>query len=248
MTKNTITLELNQIHKGFKNTSGELKVLADISLTVQAGEIIALIGPSGCGKTTLLNIISGIAAPDRGTLRQSPSLRLAYVFQEPRLLPWKTVEGNIRFVQDNFLAAQEGKEVREKLLQKTGLLAYKDSYPAQLSGGMKQRLELVRALAIKPQLLLMDEPFKSLDLALKFDLQRLLLTEHEQEGFALLFTTHDPDEAVMLADRVVVLSDKPTQIHQEMVIGLTREKRTKTNPHIQENVERIIRVLLERQI
>jgi len=182
MTKNTITLELNQIHKGFKNTSGELKVLADISLTVQAGEIIALIGPSGCGKTTLLNIISGIAAPDRGTLRQSPSLRLAYVFQEPRLLPWKTVEGNIRFVQDNFLAAQEGKEVREKLLQKTGLLAYKDSYPAQLSGGMKQRLELVRALAIKPQLLLMDEPFKSLDLALKFDLQRLLLTEHEQEG------------------------------------------------------------------
>ena len=215
MTKNTITLELNQIHKGFKNTSGELKVLADISLTVQAGEIIALIGPSGCGKTTLLNIISGIAAPDRGTLRQSPSLRLAYVFQEPRLLPWKTVEGNIRFVQDNFLAAQEGKEVREKLLQKTGLLAYKDSYPAQLSGGMKQMLELVRALAIKPQLLLMDEPFKSLDLALKFDLQRLLLTEHEQEGFALLFTTHDPDEAVMLADRVVVLSDKPTQIHRD---------------------------------
>jgi NitT/TauT family transport system ATP-binding protein len=244
MAKNTRILEVNQVYKSFRNRGAELKVLEDISLTVHAGECMALVGPSGCGKTTLLNMISGLVAPDQGHLEQRTDLRLAYVFQEPRLLPWKTVGANISFVQENFLSATEAKVIRENLLQKTGLQAYQEVYPAQLSGGMKQRLEMVRALSIKPELLLMDEPFKSLDIALQYQLQELILAEQARERFALFFITHDPREAVMLADRVIVLSDKPARIHQELVIDVPREERKMTDKTIYGKTEQILEFLL----
>ena len=246
MDKGKNILEVKRIHKGFRNNSGELKVLYDISLTVRAGEIIALVGPSGCGKTTLLNMVAGLIEPDRGALARDVDLRLAYVFQEPRLLPWKTVEENISFVQDNFLSVVEAKKTRESLLQKTGLNEYKDVYPAQLSGGMKQRLEIVRALSIKPRLLLMDEPFKSLDLALKLQLQKLIMAEQVKDKFAVLFITHDPEEAVMLADRVVVLSDKPTKIQREIVVDMPDEERNRSSTLIYEKSEEILGYLLGR--
>lgn len=246
MDKGKNILEVKRIHKGFRNNSGELKVIYDISLTVRAGEIIALVGPSGCGKTTLLNMVAGLIEPDRGALARDVDLRLAYVFQEPRLLPWKTVEENISFVQDNFLSVVEAKKTRESLLQKTGLNEYKDVYPAQLSGGMKQRLEIVRALSIKPRLLLMDEPFKSLDLALKLQLQKLIMAEQVKDKFAVLFITHDPEEAVMLADRVVVLSDKPTKIQREIVVDMPDEERNRSSTLIYEKSEEILGYLLGR--
>lgn len=246
MAKEREILELSQIHKGFLNNNGELKVLDSISLTVRAGEILALMGPSGCGKSTLLNIVAGLIEPDQGEAKLNPSTRLAYIFQEPRLLPWKTVEENLSFIQDNFLSEAEAREIRENLLQKTGLLAYKDVYPAQLSGGMKQRLEIVRALAIKPQLLLMDEPFKSLDLALQYQLQKLVLAEHIQYNFAILFITHNPQEAVMLSDRVVVFSDKPARVEQELTIDLPRDMRSMTNPQLSRQAEKVLNFLLRK--
>ncbi len=246
MAKKREILELSQIHKGFRNNNGELKVLDSISLTVRAGEISALMGPSGCGKSTLLNIVAGLIEPDQGEAKLNPSTRLAYIFQEPRLLPWKTVEENLSFMQDNFLSEAEAREIRENLLQKTGLLAYKDVYPAQLSGGMKQRLEIVRALAIKPQLLLMDEPFKSLDLALQYQLQKLVLAEHTQYNFAILFITHNPQEAVMLSDRVVVFSGKPARVEQELTIDLPRDMRSMTNPQLSRQAEKVLNILLRK--
>lgn len=246
MAKKREILELSQIHKGFRNSNGELKVLDSITLTVRAGEVLALMGPSGCGKSTLLNIVAGLIEPDQGEAKLNPSTRLAYIFQEPRLLPWKTVEENLSFMQDNFLSEAEAREIRENLLQKTGLQAYKDIYPAQLSGGMKQRLEIVRALAIKPQLLLMDEPFRSLDLALQYQLQKLVLAEHTQHNFAILFITHNPQEAVMLSDRVVVFSDKPARVEQELTIDLPRDMRSITNPQLSRQVEKVLNFLLKK--
>jgi len=246
MDKGAKVLELCHIHKSFRSGQGELKVIQDVSLQVCSGEIIALLGPSGCGKTTLVNIISGLLEPDGGELWYEADLRLAYVFQEPRLLPWRTVEANISFVQENFLRASEARTVRDHLLQKTELMKYKDVYPGQISGGMKQKLEIARALSIQPRLLLMDEPFKSLDLALKYDLRELILETQAKEEFAVLFVTHDPEEAVMLADRVIVLSHKPTRIHQDIVIDVPRDERGRKKVEISEYVDEILSFLLRR--
>lgn len=245
MESNKPILELNQIQKGFRNNNGNLRVLQDVSFQVYPGEIVALIGPSGCGKTTLLNIVAGLTAPDRGGLEKPAGLRLAFAFQEPRLLPWKTVEDNIRFVQGNFLQPAEAEEIRETLLCGAGLAKYKNSYPAELSGGMKQRLEIVRALSVKPDLLLMDEPFKSLDIALKHRLTYLTLAEHGREGFAVLFITHDPEEAVMLADRVLVFSDKPAKICQEITVDQPRQERNIKDDSIYKKVEELLAYLLK---
>ncbi|MDI9478723.1 MAG: ATP-binding cassette domain-containing protein [Bacillota bacterium] len=241
---NRVLLELKNIYKSFRNNKGDLRVLEDISIKIQEGEIVALVGPSGCGKTTLLNIISGLLVPDKGDLFLKEGLRLAYIFQEPRLLPWKSVTGNIAFVQENFLPEEEGREVRERLLARTGLLDYKDVYPAQLSGGMKQRLEMVRALAIKPELVLMDEPFKSLDIGLKYQLQELLLEEYRQQAFAIFLITHDPEEAVLLADRVIILSDKPTGIRREIFLDIPREERSLKQEEIYSKYEEILELII----
>lgn len=247
MGKNAEILELRRVYKSFRSKNGGLKVLADISLSVYAGEAIALVGPSGCGKTTLLNIVAGLLDPDQGDVNQKQGLRTAYIFQEPRLLPWKTVEANLSFVQHNFLLPSEAAEVRDNLLQRTGLEPYRNVYPAQLSGGMKQRLEIVRALSIRPQLLLMDEPFKSLDLALKYQLQELIFERHAEEKFAILLITHDPEEAVMQADRIIVLTDKPTNIYREIIIDLPRRERSIKNPELYQKLEEILGFLLKKQ-
>jgi len=241
---NDFLLELRNIYKSFRNNNGELRVLEDVSLKLREGEIVALVGPSGCGKTTLLNIISGLLFPDRGELSFREGLRLGYIFQEPRLLPWKSVEANIAFVQENFLGEVEGKQIRERLLERTGLLDYREAYPAQLSGGMKQRLEMVRALAIRPELLLMDEPFKSLDIGLKYQLQELLLEEYGREKFGIFLITHDPEEAVLLADRVIILSEKPTGIRREILLDLPRAERSLKNEEIYSKFEEILELII----
>lgn len=179
-------MELRSVYKRFTTSGNELKVLENISLSIYAGEIVALVGPSGCGKTTLLNIAADLLKPNQGDVVQRQNLRTAYIFQEPRLLPWKTAEANISFVQDSFLPPEEAAVVRADLLRKTGLAPFRDAFPAQLSGGMKQRLEIIRALSVKPELLLMDEPFKSLDIDLKYQLQELILEQHAQDQFAVL--------------------------------------------------------------
>ncbi len=237
-------IHAQNISKCFMTDQGELKVLQDISLSIYNEEIVALVGPSGSGKTTLINIISGLISADQGELIFDRKSKTAYVFQEPRLLPWKTVDANIDFVQQNFLPRQKAKLVRERLLDKTGLLAYKNAYPSQLSGGMKQRVEIVRALSVQPDLLFMDEVFKSLDIALKYQLYELLLEEHARESFAILFVTHDPEEAVMLADRVLILSRKPMRIRREIIIDIPREQRSLRNRKIYNKLEEILDLIL----
>lgn len=235
-----IIMEFRHVSKHFENSEGHLGVLEDISLSIHKGEIVALVGPSGCGKTTVLNIASELIPVDQGEVVFSSKNRLAYTFQEPRLLPWKTVDENLAFVQQNFLSTSEGAEVRERILAEAKLLASKDAYPSQLSGGMKQRAEIARALSVKPDLLLMDEPFKSLDIALKYQLRELLLQEHANQQFSVILVTHDPEEAVLLSDRVVILSDKPARIRKEIVLDLPREKRSLRNEILYKNFEKIL--------
>lgn len=241
-------LELRSIYKRFITSGNELKVLENISLSIYAGEIVALVGPSGCGKTTLLNIAADLLKPNQGDVVQRQNLRTAYIFQEPRLLPWKTAEANISFVQDSFLPPEEAAVVRADLLRKTGLAPFRDAFPAQLSGGMKQRLEIIRALSVKPELLLMDEPFKSLDIDLKYQLQELILEQHAQDQFAVLFITHDPEEAVMMADRVILLTDKPARIHREITIEQRRQERSLKDQKIYHKLEEILGFLLKKDI
>ncbi|MFP4662728.1 MAG: ABC transporter ATP-binding protein [Halanaerobiales bacterium] len=241
---NSNLLSISNLSKNFEPQKGSrLKVLENVSLDLRIGEVTALVGPSGCGKTTLLNIIAGLIAPDRGQIKQEKDLNLAYIFQETRLLPWRTVESNISFVQENYLPDNEAAEIRERLLHFSGLYDMKESYPAQLSGGMKQRLEVIRALSIRPDLLLMDEPFKSLDISLKYQLQDILLEEFSKEKFSILLITHDPEDAVLLADRILILSNKPSRVYKEFAINIAREKRNLKDEDIYTTLQDILKII-----
>ena len=238
-------LELKNIEKSYSSTHREsIKVLEGISFKLNPEEIIALVGPSGCGKTTLFNTIAGLLPADEGQINIKGDKRISYIFQETRLLPWMTVEGNISFVQENFLTGDEARNIREKLLHSSGLYEMKHSFPAQLSGGMKQRLEIIRALSIKPDLLLMDEPFKSLDIKLKYQLQKMLIEEYNKEQFSILFITHDPEDAVLLADKVFILSDKPSRIDRVIDIKVSRKDRSLGNTDIYNKLQEILEIIL----
>ncbi len=231
-------LDIKDIRKSFDN----LEVMKEISLYLQEGEIVALFGPSGCGKTTLFRLIAGLEEPDSGQINLAPQTRLAYSFQEPRLLPWKTVDDNIFFVQQNFLSDTEAEDIRAELLDYTQLTSFKNSYPAQLSGGMKQRLELLRALSIKPDLLLMDEPFKSLDYRLKIKLREMLLDIWLRDRFGMLLISHDPEEAVMLADRIYLISGRPGRITGELEIDRPQQERSLKDEDIYNYLDRILAI------
>lgn len=205
-------LELLEVGKEYGRGRSRLPVLQGVSLAISPGEVVALTGPSGCGKTTLLNLAARLIQPTWGRVFSAPGVRLAYVFQEPRLLPWFTVEENLRFVQGGLFPEAEAKSLRSRILEDVGLAEFGQSYPLSLSGGMKQRLELARAFAVLPDLLLLDEPFKSLDVAARQDLYSLFQAERARQGFASLLVTHEPEEALLLADRVVVLSARPARV------------------------------------
>lgn len=245
-SKNRV-LEINNLNKFFYEDKEKVQVLENISLSLVKGEILALVGPSGCGKSTILNIIAGLLETECEKARIKVGARIAYVFQEPRLLPWKSVDDNIAFIQKNFMEENEAAEIRNKLLSDLDLLAAKKLYPAQLSGGMKQRLEIVRALAIKPELLMLDEAFKSLDLALKYQLKELLLQEYKNNNFAILMVTHDPEEAVMLADRVMLLSKKPAVISNVFEIGIDREARELKDERVYDILQEITELIIKKQ-
>jgi len=234
-----IILEANDIQKSYK----ELKVIENISFKMEEGEVICLLGPSGCGKTTLLKMAAGLLKPDKGELTLSEGIRFAYAFQEPRLLPWKKVEENLAYVQQNFLENKIARELREELLAVTGLIDFRNSFPGGLSGGMKQRLELIRALSVKPQLLFLDEPFKSVDAYLKIKLRELLINFKARWDFSILLITHDPEEAVLLADRILLLSDKPASIRKEFVIKKERKNRSLKDEEIFKTMEELFEMV-----
>ena len=200
--------------------------LQELSLQLAAGELVALVGPSGCGKTTLLNIIAGLDHDYRGEVRlaarpDGQPARVGYVFQEPRLLPWRTVRQNIALV----LPPQGADAIVTDMLRAVGLAGAQDLYPPQLSGGMSRRIAIARAFAIAPDLLLMDEPFVSLDHDTVQQLHELLLGLWQARPTTVLFVTHDLREALVLADRLVLLSAAPGQVVDELPVDLARHRR-----------------------
>jgi ABC-type nitrate/sulfonate/bicarbonate transport system ATPase subunit len=204
---------------------GEMPVLEDISLEVRDGEFVCILGPSGCGKSTLLNIVGGFVKPSFGDVMidgeqvTGPDPRRIFVFQERGVFPWLTVEGNIGF--GLFRLGDEEKRNRiAYYVQLVGLRGFEHAYPRELSGGMKQRLEVARALAVNPDVLYLDEPFGALDSITRLQMRRELLRIWQKERKTVLFVTHDIEESVQLADRVVVMSQRPAHIQRIVDIDI----------------------------
>jgi NitT/TauT family transport system ATP-binding protein len=209
----------------FTRDGASLPVLEDIQLDVRQGEFLCIVGPSGCGKSTLLNMMGGFLLPTSGAVRidgevvRSPDPRRIFVFQERGVFPWLTVEGNIGF--GLFKLSREEREKRiAHYIQMVGLQGFEQAYPTELSGGMKQRLEVARALAVNPDVLFLDEPFGALDSITRLTMRSELLRIWETERNTIIFVTHDIDEAVQLADRVAVMSSRPGRIQQIVNIDI----------------------------
>lgn len=200
--------EINKLEKEYQG----LKVLERVDFTLKKGEMVCLLGPSGAGKTTLLNIMAGLSAPSAGSCRMSG--RVSYVFQEDRLLPWKNVLQNVMFPDSK---ADEQKARR--LLEKLNLMDFAGYYPEQLSGGMRQRVAIARAFYADGDLLIMDEPFQSLDMELRLRLIRELIGLWEMRKNTIFFVTHNLEEALLLGQRILVLSAAPAKIKREFVIS-----------------------------
>ncbi|MEB4591516.1 ABC transporter ATP-binding protein [Candidatus Thiothrix sp. Deng01] len=205
--------------------------LQDLHFAADKGEFIALVGPSGTGKSTLLNLIAGLDSDFHGSIHYPPDTSLSFMFQEPHLLPWLSVEDNIRLVLD--APARQADTQRftrmETLLEQLDLTDFRNSFPGQLSGGMKRRAALVRAFVTQPGLLLMDEPFQSLDEPTAQGLRQLLLQLWEENRPTVLFVTHNLNEALLLADRILFLSARPAHIILDYPVPLARPRPPETH-------------------
>ena len=226
-------LEFQDIEKQF----GGIDVLQNLSFEVSQEEIVCIVGPSGCGKSTMLNIISGLLQPSFGKVINK-SQNTSYVFQEDRLLPWKDVCENIQIVNDS----SPRKFVME-LIEKVGLKGFEGFYPAELSGGMRQRCSIARAFNYEANLLLMDEPFKSLDYNLRIGMIRYLLTLWESTRKTIIFVTHEIDEALLLGDRILLLSNRPTKVEREFRLEKTKSERSLTDEELIQTRSDIIRLM-----
>jgi len=224
-------IEIDGVSKEF--AKGERRVLAieDISLRVAEREFVAILGPSGCGKSTLLNMVAGFDRPTRGTVRVNgeeivePSPRRGVVFQEPALFPWFSVMENVLFgPKTQRRPAAEYRRHAAQILEQVGLRGFETNYPAELSGGMRQRVGIARVLVMQPQVLLMDEPFGSLDAQTRMVMQELLLQVWERHHQTVLFITHDIEEALLLADRVCVMTARPGRTKKSIDVGIPRPR------------------------
>lgn len=218
-----LALATHQLTRAFNDRKGQRKLVIDrLDLEIKAGEFVTILGPSGCGKSTLLNILSGLDPQYEGRLEfgvgQSP--RMAYVFQEARLLPWLTVRQNIDFALDGAATPQATSHVQD-WLDRVGLAGFYDYYPNQISIGMQSRVALARALITDPQILLLDEPFSSLDELTAMNMRAEVLDLWRQQQCTVIMVTHNPLEAVYLSDRVLVLAANPGRLVTQ--IDLTTE-------------------------
>lgn len=227
MSNNHVKIKVNNLTKKF----GDLLVLDDISFDVKEKEFVCIVGPTGCGKTTFLNSLTKLYDITAGEILvddEPVNLKkhnIAYIFQEYSCFPWLTVEKNVNYglnvkKADKKLSADRVKEV----LDIVGLTKFKDYYPSQLSASMLQRVVIARAFAVQPQLLLMDEPYGQLDIELRFKLEDELVKLWQKTGTTVVFITHNIEEAVYLADRILVLSNKPTKIKKEIISNLPRPR------------------------
>ncbi len=224
-------VELRGVWKEFVKGDRRVEAVQGIDLAIPPHSFTAVLGPSGCGKSTLLNMVAGFDAPTRGEVRangalvSSPSPKRAVVFQEPALFPWYSVYENVVFgPKTQGQSAQTYRPLAEKIIEQVGLKGFASHYPAELSGGMKQRVGIARVLAMQPELLLMDEPFGSLDAQTRTLMQELLLTVWERHQQTVLFITHDIEEALLLADTVCVMTARPGRIKKRIVVELARPR------------------------
>ncbi|MGO3151757.1 MAG: ABC transporter ATP-binding protein [Galactobacter sp.] len=223
VTDSALDVHLNGVGQRF----GTHQVLTDVDLTVPAGEIVSILGPSGCGKSTLLRAVAGLDAPTGGTVTigdqpvSGLDPRCGVGFQEPRLLPWRTVRANVELGLPRGTAKAEGATRVNELLRLVGLTSHAENRPREISGGMAQRASLARALARRPSVLLLDEPFGALDALTRLNMQELLLHVHTAHPSTVLLVTHDVDEALRLSDRIVMLGrDVDTATSPASVAGI----------------------------
>lgn len=228
---NTGHMVVNDFCLGFGHGGSRVQAVSNLSLQIHPGEFVSLIGPSGCGKSTVLNALAGFLVPTSGEVMldgvpvDGPSADRGMVFQQYSLFPWKTVRQNVEFgLKMKGMSAFQRQRAARELLGLTGLLAFEDRYPDQLSGGMKQRVGIVRALATQPRVLLLDEPFGALDAQTRAIMQTILLNLWEGHKISVLFVTHDIDEAVYLSDRIYVMTARPGRIKAELAVPLARPR------------------------
>lgn len=223
-------LSFENITKTFVSDLGkEVQALKKIHLQIQPGQFVTIVGPTGSGKTTLLSLASGLAKPSEGHLHHHRSLNLesdiAYVFQHYTLLPWLTILKNVAF-GPRLRGTSHGQrnKIAKEWIRKVGLAGFEKAYPHELSGGMRQRAAIAQALAVEPKLLLMDEPFGSLDDATRTNLQDMLIKLQHQSQTTILFVTHNIDEAIYMADRVVVLSPSPGTVLEDITVDIKKPR------------------------
>ncbi len=231
MDGNEVSLSIEHMAKVFPKGEEQLVALEDINLKVMDGEFVCILGPSGCGKTTLLRIIAGLEKKTEGKISlkgvevTGPGPDRGMVFQEFALFPWRTVRRNVEFgLEIKGVPLDKRNEVSQKYIDLVGLKGFEDSHPNQLSGGMKQRVGIARALANEPAILLMDEPFGALDAQTRNQMQKELLRIWEETRKTVIFITHSVDEAVFLSDRVIVLTSRPGKVKTVHMIDLPRPR------------------------
>jgi sulfonate transport system ATP-binding protein len=246
-----VGIELGHVSKSFALNTAEVAALRDISLVVAPGAFVTLVGPSGCGKSTLLRLIAGLEGADGGTVRvggrpvKGPGRDRGMVFQDHRLFPWLSVERNILLsLRKATLPAPDKRRIVRELIDLVGLQGFEQAQPHQLSGGMSQRAAIARALAPRPDVLLLDEPFGALDSLTRAQLQTEFLRIRQHEGITMLMVTHDVEEAVFLSDRVVVLAPRPGRIKRAIDIPLDQPRR-RSDPAFIALKEEILDLLAE---
>jgi len=221
-------VEIDRVSIVFGKGRGAHKAVEETSIRVEPGEFVCILGPSGCGKSTLLNTVAGYVKPDRGEVRvdgelvTKPGPDRGMVFQQYSLFPWKTVKENVAFGPK--VAGKDAEPIANTFLDMVGLLRFANRYPAELSGGMQQRVGIARALANYPRVLLMDEPFGALDAQTRVMMQENLLKIWNDFATTVLFVTHDIDEAIFLADRVLIMSASPGRIIADLAVELPRPR------------------------
>lgn len=247
-----LAIDIKNISKSFTTKDKEFTALKNINLHVDDGELICLLGPSGCGKTTLLRLIGGLEEADEGEiydreeLVSGPSKDRGFIFQQYSLFPWLNVLDNVMFglnLSDEKTKEENLKDA-ERYLERVGLAEFKYSYPHELSGGMKQRVAIIRSLLNHTPVLLMDEPFSAVDMLNRHNLQEQLIGVWKRFETTILFVTHDVDEAVYLADKIVVMDKKPGRIKEIVEVPLERPRQRETKEFLdfQDKIEKLLGV------
>jgi NitT/TauT family transport system ATP-binding protein len=247
----TADIAVRHVSKAFGSNSKTMTAVDDVSFDVKGAEIMCIVGPSGCGKSTLLRMVAGLEPVSGGQITvggkpvTGPSPSIGFVFQEYTLFPWRTVQKNVEFgLELKKLPAEKRTEIADRYIDMVGLAKFKDAFPHQLSGGMKQRTAIARTLAVGPQILLMDEPFGALDAQTRNILQGQLLEIWQKEKVNIVFVTHSVDEAVFLADKVAIMTARPGRVKEIVDIRLPRP-RVRTDAEVNQVRDAILKSLFD---